>query len=127
MPTAPESPYEVLGVDAAASADEIRRAYLRLARVHHPDRAAAADATADGGESEGFRRIQRAYDVVRDPESRRVWDVHARAALYASAGAEARTLEVDLDAMQYAEEGEPRRALPRRHASPARECSPQGW
>jgi DnaJ-class molecular chaperone len=53
--------YRVLGVSRDASTLEIRRAYRRLARQHHPDR----DSEPDG--SERFRRLAEAYAVLNDP------------------------------------------------------------
>ena len=111
-PHGPESPYAVLGVDRSACLQEIRRAYLQLARVHHPDKAASLaggcdDACTGGGhEDEAFRRIQSAYDLLRDAESRRRLDAHERQQELERAGAAARRLEVDLDEMDYEEEGE---------------------
>ncbi len=109
------SPYEVLGVEPDASADEIRRAYQHLARLHHPDRASAVTAGGGGaraplGDAEGcdaFRRIQRAWEAVREPEARRRLDADARAAAMGEAAVGAsRVEEVDIDAMAYAEDPE---------------------
>jgi len=66
----PRDFYEVLGVDRNASEDEIKRAYRKLAREHHPD--------ASGGdpESEGrFKEATLAYETLRDPERRRRYDL----------------------------------------------------
>jgi len=65
-----ESPtlYAALGVSAAATADELRTAYRRLARAWHPDVCREPDAT------EQFRRIQHAYDVLRAPNTRARYD-----------------------------------------------------
>jgi hypothetical protein len=49
------SPYEVLGVEPSASAEELRRAYLQLARRHHPDQYATA---SDETRVEAERRMQ---------------------------------------------------------------------
>lgn len=46
---------QVLGVDRNATADEIRKAYRRLAVKHHPDK---------GGDEELFKKISQAYDVM---------------------------------------------------------------
>ena len=60
--------YEVLGVTRTASADEIRRAYRRLARERHPDVNKSADAETR------FAELQEAYDVLSDAEKRRAYD-----------------------------------------------------
>ena len=58
--------YAVLGVDRTASVNDIRKAYQRLARQHHPDK---------GGEEEMFKKIQQAYEVLADDEKRRRYDM----------------------------------------------------
>ena len=58
--------YEVLGVPRAATAAEIKKAYRRLARKHHPD--------VNPGKPEAekrFKEIQEAYAVLSSPEKRR--------------------------------------------------------
>ena len=63
-----EDLYCLLGVDSCASADEIRRAYRKLAMIWHPDRNESADA------EETFKRIRLAYEVLREPERRTEYD-----------------------------------------------------
>jgi molecular chaperone DnaJ len=61
--------YAVLGVKPEASADEIKKAYRKLARQHHPD-ANAGDANAE----RRFKEIGEAYAVLADPEQRQQYD-----------------------------------------------------
>jgi hypothetical protein len=58
--------YEVLGVGPAATAEEIKRAYRRQARLHHPD-VAEADAR-------GMRALNEAWAVLGNPDRRRAYD-----------------------------------------------------
>jgi molecular chaperone DnaJ len=61
--------YEVLGVGRKAKAEEIRKAYKRLARKHHPDLN-----PGDKSAEERFKRIQEAYDVLSDKKKRDMYD-----------------------------------------------------
>ncbi len=57
--------YDILGVKRDASADEIKKAFRKLAQKHHPDA---------GGDEEKFKEISEAYDTLSDPEKRKEYD-----------------------------------------------------
>jgi DnaJ-class molecular chaperone len=66
---AAQSPYEILGVRPTASADELRKAYRKLAKQFHPD--------LNPGKPEAearFKAISAAYDLLSDPEKRARYD-----------------------------------------------------
>jgi molecular chaperone DnaJ len=58
--------YEVLGVSRDASADEIKKAFRRLAVKYHPDK--------EGGSEEKFKEISEAHEVLKDPQKRQRYD-----------------------------------------------------
>jgi DnaJ-class molecular chaperone len=58
--------YQILGLDPKCSYDEIKKAYKTLALQHHPDKA--------NGSSETFQQINEAYQILRDPEKRKMYD-----------------------------------------------------
>jgi len=60
--------YQVLGVERTASEDEVKRAFRKLARKHHPDVNKAAGAAAR------MQELNEAYDVLRDPQKRAAYD-----------------------------------------------------
>jgi len=60
-----QNPYQTLGVDRNATADEIKRAYRKLASQHHPDK---------GGDKTKFQEIQSAYDTLSDHQRRSAFD-----------------------------------------------------
>ena len=57
--------YEALGVDKAADAGTIKKAYRNLSMEHHPDK---------GGDEEIFKEINEAYSVLSNPDKRRDYD-----------------------------------------------------
>src|SRR5690242_5311087 len=65
----PKDPYKTLGVDKKASADDIKKAYRKLARKYHPDKN-----PDDKQAEERFKDIQQAYDVLSDPDKRKQYD-----------------------------------------------------
>eukprot|EP00915_Cephaloidophora_sp_WS-2016_P004697 GHVH01006267.1.p1 GENE.GHVH01006267.1~~GHVH01006267.1.p1 ORF type:complete len:432 (+),score=61.88 GHVH01006267.1:140-1435(+) len=57
--------YNILGVDKSASDTELKKAYRKLAMTHHPDK---------GGDTEKFQEISHAFEVLSDPDRRRIYD-----------------------------------------------------
>jgi molecular chaperone DnaJ len=63
--------YETLGIPRKASADEIRKAYRKLARKHHPDLN-----PGDKSSEDRFKNVQEAYDILSDAKKRQMYDQH---------------------------------------------------
>ncbi|CAE6961976.1 ATJ2 [Symbiodinium natans] len=57
--------YELLGISKDASSTEIKKAYHKMAKTHHPDK---------GGDPDAFKELQRAFEVLSDPEQRQTYD-----------------------------------------------------
>jgi molecular chaperone DnaJ len=74
-------PYAVLGLDAGATQDEIRRAYRTLARKHHPD----LNQHRQGEAEQAIKRLNAAYDILRDEKRRAAYDLERRRAAFAAA------------------------------------------
>ena len=62
-------PYEVLGVAKGANEKEIKKAYRKLARTHHPDLR-----PGDKASEERFKEVASAYDLLSDPEKKAAYD-----------------------------------------------------
>ncbi len=72
--------YDILGVSKGASADEVKKAYRKLALQWHPDKNKAADA------NDKFKEINEAYAVVSDPKKRETYDQFGHAAFQPGSG-----------------------------------------
>jgi len=70
--------YKVLGIGRSASEEEIRKAYRRLARKHHPDLNPGDKAAEDR-----FKKVQEAYDILSDPKKKQMYDQYG---FYSDAG-----------------------------------------
>ena len=57
--------YQTLGIDKSATQEDIKKAYRRLASIHHPDK---------GGDTATFQKIQTAYEVLGNPQKKQEYD-----------------------------------------------------
>lgn len=73
--------YEILGVSKSANADELKKAFRKLAMQHHPDRN-PGDAEAE----HKFKEINEAYDVLKDDQKRAAYDQYGHAAFEGGMG-----------------------------------------
>jgi curved DNA-binding protein len=80
--------YAILGVDKTASKDDIKKAYRKLAKQHHPDANKGNKASEDK-----FKEISEAYEVLGDDEKRKKYDMFGSQAQYANGA--------DFDPSQY--------------------------
>lgn len=62
-----DDPYRILGIEKNASEEEIKTAYRKLAKCHHPDK---------GGDAKKFLKINDAHKLLSTPEVRRIYDQH---------------------------------------------------
>ena len=72
--------YEVLGVGKNASADELKKAFRRLAIQHHPDK--------EGGDETKFKEVNEAYEVLKDEKKRQRYDQFGHAGVGSSAASD---------------------------------------
>ena len=86
--------YSILGVDKKASAEEIKKAFRKLAVKYHPDKTAGDKAAEDK-----FKQVNEAYDVLSDAEKRKKYDALGENWKYydqaQAAGLERRRLDSD--------------------------------
>jgi curved DNA-binding protein len=102
--------YDTLGVARDVSADDLQRAYRKLARTYHPD------INKDPGAEERFKDISEAYDVLSDPEQRRRYD---------SFGPDFRQVPPDVDPQTWARARAGGGRRPRRRDGPAEDVRTQ--
>lgn len=70
--------YEVLGVSKSASADEIKKAYRKLAVKYHPDK--------EGGSEDKFKEVNEAYEILKDQDKRQRYDQFGHAGVGSDGG-----------------------------------------
>ena len=75
--------YEVLGISRDGSAEEVKRAYRKLALRYHPDKNPDNSKEAE----ERFKEVSEAYKVLSDPDKRQIYDQYGHAGLEAEIGA----------------------------------------
>ncbi len=75
-----EDYYELLGVERGASEKEIKSAYKKVARKYHPD-------NNETGNEELFKKVQTAYDALKDPAKRQIYDQYGAEGVKGARGA----------------------------------------
>jgi len=78
-----EKYYKILGVEKNADENDIKKAYKKKALKEHPDR---------GGSEEKFKEISRAYEVLSDPQTKRLYDTHGEEGLEEGGGMSAQEM-----------------------------------
>ncbi|MDR1080596.1 MAG: J domain-containing protein [Deltaproteobacteria bacterium] len=92
-------PYKVLGVDKASSADDVKKAYRKLAVQYHPDKN-PGDKVAE----EKFKEVSEAYDILSDPAKKQAYDTMGSETFYSHgtdgrgySGPDPSSINLDLD------------------------------
>ena len=70
--------YDILGLDKHATESQIKKAYYKLARENHPDKTAESER---GVATQEFQKIGEAYEVLSDPEKRKLYDAYGKEGL----------------------------------------------
>ncbi len=93
MPSTKKDYYEILGVPRNASQEEIKKAFRRLARKYHPDINKSPEA------QEKFKEINEAYQVLSDPEKRKLYDRYGHSA-FEGVGAQEQVFTQDFPSLE---------------------------